>query len=56
MNCSRILVVRLPCRKIYPIGPVYLLSQLKRASPGLSLRLLDLALVEPSMRVPRRAS
>ena len=50
MNCSRVLVVRLPCRKIYPIGPVYLLSQLKRARGSLSLRLLDLALVEPAMR------
>ena len=33
MNCSRILVVRLPCKKIYPVGPVYLLSLLKRAAP-----------------------
>jgi radical SAM superfamily enzyme YgiQ (UPF0313 family) len=51
MSRSRILVVRLPCRKIYPIGPVYLLSLLKRAAPELSLRLLDLALIDPGLRM-----
>ncbi len=41
---SRILFVRLPCKKVYPLGPVYLMSLVRRACPSLELRLLDLAL------------
>jgi hypothetical protein len=47
---SRILVVRLPCRKVFPTGPLYLMSLLRRASPQASLRLLDLALVDRTER------
>ncbi|RPJ11023.1 MAG: radical SAM protein [Deltaproteobacteria bacterium] len=50
MKLSRILIVRLPCKKIYPLGPVYLMSLLRRAHPQSSQRLLDLALVRPHQR------
>lgn len=46
----RVLLVRLPCRKIYPIGPVYVAAGLQRAAPLLPLRLLDLALIDPASR------
>jgi hypothetical protein len=45
-----VLLVRLPCRKIYPIGPVYVAAALRRAAPLLPLRLLDLALIDPASR------
>ena len=44
MAASRILIVRLPCHKVYPTGPVYLLSLIHRAAPAARVRLLDLAL------------
>jgi hypothetical protein len=43
----RILIVRLPCHKVFPTGPVYLLSAIHRAAPDAALRLLDLALIPP---------
>ena len=46
MAPERILIVRLPCHKVFPTGPIYLLSLIHRAAPGASLRLLDLALVD----------
>jgi hypothetical protein len=50
MNLSRILVVRLPCKKVYPLGPIYLSAILRRSAPQLSQKLLDLALVRPNQR------
>ncbi len=50
MTYPRVLLVRLPCRKIYPIGPVYVAAALRRAAPLLSLHLLDLALIDPGSR------
>ena len=50
MTYPRVLLVRLPCRKIYPIGPVYVAAALRRAAPLLPLRLLDLALIDPASR------
>ncbi len=50
MHAQRILIIRLPCRKVYPTGPVYLLSLLRRADPRADLRMVDLALVEPGRR------
>jgi hypothetical protein len=44
----RVLHVRLPCRKIFPCGTVYLVDHLRRL--GAEQRVLDLALV----RRPRR--
>ena len=50
MPAPRVLIVRLPCRKVFPTGPVYLMSLLRKASPDIALKLLDLALVERAHR------
>ncbi len=50
MTYPRVLLVRLPCRKIYPIGPVYVAAALRQAEPLIPLRLLDLALIGPAAR------
>ncbi len=50
-NFCRILTVRLPCKKIYPLGPIYLMAVLKRAAPQSSHRLLDLALIKANQRM-----
>ncbi|OPY65232.1 MAG: (Dimethylallyl)adenosine tRNA methylthiotransferase MiaB [Syntrophorhabdaceae bacterium PtaU1.Bin034] len=50
MSGPRFLIVRLPCRKIYPVGPVYLASLIRRAAPDSDLHLLDLAVIDPSKR------
>ena len=44
MAPGRILIVRLPCHKVFPAGPVYLHAALHAAAPSAALRLLDLAL------------
>jgi radical SAM superfamily enzyme YgiQ (UPF0313 family) len=41
----RVLLVRLPCNPIFPIGPVYLADHLHKQFPGLQQRILDLAAV-----------
>ena len=46
MAATRVLVVRLPCHKVFPTGPLYLASALNRGTPRPELRLLDLALVD----------
>ena len=46
MTASRILIVRLPCHKVFPTGPVYLMSSLHRAAPHVAQEVLDLALVD----------
>lgn len=54
---SRVLVVRLPCGRLYPTGPVYLASLLRRAYAGayagarVELRILDLASGDPRARL-----
>ncbi len=50
MTGPSVLIIRLPCKKIYPIGPVYLASLIKQAAPDGSVRLLDLALIDPPTR------
>ena len=50
MTGPSVLVVRLPCKKIYPIGPVYLASLIRQVAPDWSVRLLDLALIDPPTR------
>ena len=40
-----VLLVRLPCNPIFPIGPVYLADHLHKRFPGLRQRILDLAAV-----------
>ena len=40
---ERVLLVRLPCNPIFPIGPIYLADHLHKCFPGLPQRILDLA-------------
>ena len=40
---ERVLLVRLPCNPIFPIGPVYLADHLHKCFPGMPQRILDLA-------------
>lgn len=51
MPATRVLIVRLPCRKVFPTGPLYLLSALNRGQPRPRLHLLDLALVDRGRQV-----
>ena len=46
MAASRILIFRLPCHKVFPTGPVYLMSSIHRAAPGVAQKVPDLALVD----------
>jgi radical SAM superfamily enzyme YgiQ (UPF0313 family) len=46
MAATRVLIVRLPCHKVFPTGPIYLLSLIGRAAPLTEKRLLDLAVIE----------
>jgi radical SAM superfamily enzyme YgiQ (UPF0313 family) len=48
----RVLLVRLPCNPIFPIGPIYLADHLHKQFPALSQRILDLAAV-PVLDVER---
>ena len=49
---ERVLLVRLPCNPIFPVGPVYLADHLHKCFPGLPQRILDLAAV-PQLDVQR---
>ena len=49
---ERVLLVRLPCNPIFPIGPIYLADHLHKLFPALPQRLLDLAAV-PVLDVER---
>ncbi|MFI0404126.1 MAG: radical SAM protein, partial [Cyanobium sp.] len=42
---QRLLIVRLPCNPIFPVGPIYLADHLHKQFPTLPQRLLDLAAV-----------
>ncbi len=47
---ERVLLVRLPCNPIFPIGPIYLADHLHKCFPSLPQRILDLAaLPEPDV-------
>ncbi len=48
----RVLLVRLPCNPIFPIGPIYLADHLHKCFPDLPQRILDLAAV-PLLDVQR---
>ncbi len=43
MTGEKILIVRLPCNPIFPIGPIYLADHLHKCFPSLPLQILDLA-------------
>ena len=40
---EQVLLVRLPCNPIFPIGPIYLADHLHKRFPTLSQKILDLA-------------
>jgi radical SAM superfamily enzyme YgiQ (UPF0313 family) len=42
---KRVLLVRLPCNPIFPVGPIYLADHLHKQFPALEQQLLDLAAV-----------
>ena len=42
-NLERVLLVRLPCNPIFPIGPVYLADHLHKSFPGMAQKIIDLA-------------
>ncbi len=42
---ERVLLVRLPCNPIFPIGPIYLADHLHKCFPSLPQQILDLAAV-----------
>ena len=52
MSDHRVLLLRLPCNPIFPIGPIYLADHLHKCFPDLEQRLLDLAAL-PLMDVER---
>ena len=41
----KVLVVRLPCNPIFPIGPIYLADHIHKCFPGIEQQLIDLAIV-----------
>ncbi len=43
INDEKVLIIRLPCNPIFPIGPIYLADHLHKCFPSLPQRLLDLA-------------
>jgi hypothetical protein len=50
MAVARVLVVRLPCHKVFPTGPFYLISLIHRAAPALEQQFLDLALIDTPLQ------
>ncbi len=43
INNENVLLIRLPCNPIFPIGPIYLADHLHKCFPNLSQKILDLA-------------
>ena len=43
LSDERVLLVRLPCNPIFPIGPIYLADHLHKCFPDVPQRILDLA-------------
>ncbi len=42
---EKVLIIRLPCNPIFPVGPIYLADHLHKCFPDLPQRILDLAAV-----------
>ena len=49
-NFNKVLIVRLPCNPIFPIGPIYLADHIHKCFPDISQEFIDLAIL-PSQRV-----
>ncbi len=43
LNTAKVLIIRLPCNPIFPIGPIYLADHLHKRFPSLPQQILDLA-------------
>ncbi len=41
----KVLVVRLPCNPIFPIGPIYLADHIHKCFPEIEQQFIDLAIV-----------
>ena len=44
-SSRKILIVRLPCNPIFPIGPIYLADHIHKCFPELEQQFIDLAIV-----------
>ena len=42
---KKVLIVRLPCNPIFPIGPIYLADHIHKCFPEIEQQLIDLAIV-----------
>ncbi len=43
LDDAKVLIIRLPCNPIFPIGPIYLADHLHKCFPQLPIKILDLA-------------
>ena len=44
-TCNKVLVIRLPCNPIFPIGPIYLADHIHKCFPNIQQQFIDLAIV-----------
>ncbi len=44
-NFEKVLIVRLPCNPIFPVGPIYLADHIHKCFPNIKQQLIDLAIV-----------
>ena len=49
---GKILIVRLPCNPIFPIGPIYIADHIHKCFPNIEQQLIDLAII-PSNKVSK---
>ncbi len=49
---NKVLVVRLPCNPIFPIGPIYLVDHIHKCFPNIEQQFIDLAIV-PSNNISK---
>ena len=54
-NYRKILIVRLPCNPIFPIGPIYLADHIHKCFPNIEQQFIDLAII-PSNKVSKYLS
>ena len=46
---NKVLIVRLPCNPIFPIGPIYLADHIHKCFPEIEQQFIDLAIVPLSL-------